>query len=116
MAAAKVTMMVRKVGANASVIDIEGEVTGTAEATLTEAYAQASAQARVVILNFTGLEYMNSSGIGLLVMLLIRAQRQGQKLLAFGLSEHYQDIFELTRLNEAIGLFASEHDALASVP
>jgi anti-sigma B factor antagonist len=116
MAAAKVTMIVRKVGGSASVIDIEGEVNGAAEAALTEAYAQASAQARAVILNFTGLEYMNSSGIGLLVMLLIRAQRQGQKLLAFGLSEHYQDIFELTRLNEAIGLFASEQDALASVP
>jgi anti-sigma B factor antagonist len=94
------------------IIDIQGDVTGAADAALTDAYNEASA-AKTIILNFTGLEYMNSSGIGLLVTLLIRAQRQGQKLTAFGLTEHYREIFELTRLNEAITLFASEPDALA---
>jgi len=29
------------------------------------------------------------------------------------LSEHYTQIFELTRLNEAIAIFANEADALA---
>ena len=43
-----------------------------------------------MILNFTGLEYMNSGGIGLLVTLLVRANRAKQKLLAFGLTEHYR--------------------------
>ena len=51
---------------------------------------------------------MNSSGIGLLVTLLLRVQRQKQQLRAFGLSEHYQQIFELTRLNEAIGIYDAE--------
>ena len=45
---------------------------------------------------------MNSSGIGLLVTLLIRIQRQKQRLVAYGLTDHYIQIFELTRLNEAI--------------
>jgi anti-sigma B factor antagonist len=57
---------------------------------------------------------MNSSGIGLLVTLLIRINRQKQKLLTFGLSDHYQRIFSLTRLNEAIGMFDSEAKALAA--
>jgi anti-sigma B factor antagonist len=35
-------------------------------------------------------------------------------LLAFGLSEHYKHIFELTRLNEAIGIYDSEADVLAA--
>ena len=65
-------------------------------------------------MNFTDLQYMNSSGIGLLIMLLIRAQRQGQQMLAFGLREHYAQIFELTRLNEAIQVFESEAEALAA--
>ena len=42
--------------------------------------------ARAIVLNFTGLEYMNSGGIGLLVTLLVRANRHSQRLLAFGLS------------------------------
>jgi anti-sigma B factor antagonist len=58
---------------------------------------------------------MNSGGIGLLVTLLIRVQRQKQQLLAFGLNEHYEQIFELTRLNEAIGIYNSEAEAAQAV-
>jgi anti-sigma B factor antagonist len=67
-----------------------------------------------VILNFTGLEYMNSGGIGLLVTTLIRAQRSGQTLSAYGLTDHYRQIFSLTRLDEAIGIFDDEPSALAA--
>jgi anti-anti-sigma factor len=78
-----------------------------------DSYAQAtSAGARMILLNFSELEYMNSSGIGLLVTLLIRANRQGQKIAAFGLSSHYKDIFELTRLDEAIHIYDTEEAAL----
>jgi anti-sigma B factor antagonist len=58
---------------------------------------------------------MNSSGIGLLVTLLIRVNRQKQRLLSYGLSEHYRHIFELTRLSDAIHIFNTEVEALASV-
>ena len=57
---------------------------------------------------------MNSGGIGLLVTLLVRAQRQRQRVLAYGLSDHYRQIFELTRLDEAIGIHDSEDEALAA--
>lgn len=97
-------------------IDIKGDVTGFADEMFTAAYNDASAdQARAVVLNFTELEYMNSTGIGLLVTFLIRSQRQKQQLLAVGLSEHYQEIFELTRLNEAIGIYPTEAEALAAL-
>jgi anti-sigma B factor antagonist len=112
----KVIMGHRKVADKTSVIDIEGEVTAAAENPLMDVYTQAtSAGAQNVILNFEKLDYMNSSGIGLLVTLLIRVQRQKQRLLAAGLSEHYQQIFDLTRLNEAIAIYPSMEDALAAV-
>ncbi len=80
-----------------------------------EAYNEAMQEgARVLVLNFGDLEYMNSTGIGLLVTLLIRSQRQHQRLMACGLSEHYRQIFDLTRLNEAIGIYDTEADALAA--
>ncbi len=111
----KVTMNARNAGPTAWVIDIEGDVSAFAEDALMGAYAQADNHAtRTVILNFSGLDYMNSSGIGLIVTLLIRANRQKQKLLACGLSEHYRHIFELTRLNEAIGIYDTEAEALAA--
>lgn len=107
------TASVRKANSTACIVDINGEINAQSESTLMEAYNQASVNGvRSIILNFSKLEYMNSSGIGLLVTLLIRVRRQNQRLLAYGLSDHYQQIFELTRLNEAIGIYANETTAL----
>jgi anti-sigma B factor antagonist len=107
---------VRQVGGLAAVIDIKGDVTAAAEAVLTAAYEGANAQgARWLVLNFGGLEYMNSGGIGMLVTLLVRANRHSQELAAFGLSDHYREIFELTRLDEAIAIYDNEESALADI-
>ena len=113
MPPSKATMTVRHFDTKASVIDIQGEVTAAAENALMDAYTQAS-NAHAIILNFAGMEYMNSSGIGLLVTLLIRVNRQKQKLMTCGLTDHYKQIFTLTRLNEAIGVYDSEAEALAA--
>jgi anti-sigma B factor antagonist len=77
------------------------------------AYA-AAGDARSIVLDFSQLDYMNSGGIGLLVTLLVRTQRAGQKLLAVGLSEHYRQILSLTRLDEAIAIHDDETTALAA--
>ncbi len=107
---------VRKADDQVAVIDISGELNGYSEEILMAAYNEASnGRTQVLILNFSELEYMNSSGIGLLVTLLIRVQRQKQRLLAFGLSDHYQQIFELTRLNEAISVYHDENAAVSAV-
>jgi anti-sigma B factor antagonist len=106
---------VREVSEAARVIDISGDVTAQSEDVLMAAYDGADSEGvTAVVLNFSALDYMNSGGIGLLVMLLVRAQRKGQKVLAFGLSEHYRQIFELTRLDEAIGIYDTQDDALAA--
>jgi anti-sigma B factor antagonist len=110
-------MEIRQPDSSVSIVDITGELTGASEEQLMEAYQAASGPGvRAIVLNFAGLEYMNSTGIGLLVTLLVRANRQRQKLLAFGLTDHYRQIFSLARLDEAIGILDSEADALAAVP
>ncbi|MCA1822823.1 MAG: STAS domain-containing protein [Mycobacteriales bacterium] len=116
MAESTAVLDVRKVSDAASVLDIKGDVTAASEGALMDAYSRVSDGAtKSVVLNFSGLEYMNSGGIGLLVTLLVRAQRQRQTLAAFGLNEHYRQIFELTRLDEAISIFDTESDALRAV-
>ena len=108
-----ITMNVRKAGLQACIMDVQGEINAAAEPALMDAYNEACSNgARNIVMNFNGLDYMNSSGIGLLVTLLIRVRRQNQRLMAFGLNEHYRQIFELTRLNEAISIFETEAEAL----
>jgi anti-sigma B factor antagonist len=95
---------------------IAGDVTSASEVELMAGYTRAIDDgARAVILDFSGLEYMNSGGIGLLVTLLVRAQRGGVRLLASGLSEHYREILALTRLDEAIEIHSDEGAAVAAV-
>ena len=106
---------VRKPSTSAAVLDVRGDITAESEQTLMDAYQKASTDStKSVVLNFSGLEYMNSGGIGLLVTMLVRANRQKQQLSAFGLTEHYRQIFELTRLDEAITIYGSEEEALAA--
>ncbi len=116
MPQASVMMNARRVNPTVSIIDIQGEVTAFAEKVLMDAYMEANTSTTSnIILNFSELEYINSSGIGQLVTLLIRVNRQNQRLLAFGLSQHYRTIFEITRLSEAIGIYDTEAQALAAV-
>ena len=111
----KVTLSVNSPNNLTRVIHIQGEINAQAESPLMEAYNQASTPGvQAIILDFSDLEYMNSSGIGLLVTLLIRANRQRQRLMACGLSEHYKQIFDLTRLNEAIAIFEDQDAAVAA--
>ena len=115
MSSTKVAMQVRH-SRQAGIIAIRGDVTAAAEDALMDAYTEANRNnPRAIILNFSDLEYMNSTGIGLLVTLLIRANRQGQRIMAVGLSDHYQQIFQLTRLDEAIQMCDSEDEALGAV-
>ncbi len=114
MPEANVEMTVRDAAPQVRIIDIRGEVTAFAEPVLADAFARASADdAKAVVFNFAGMEYMNSGGIGLLVTTLIRANRNHQQMRAFGLSPHYREILSLTRLDEAIRIYDDEPAAIA---
>jgi anti-sigma B factor antagonist len=109
------TFEVRTTSDSTRIIDITGDITAQSEDVLMDAYTRASDPGvSSIMLNFSTLDYMNSGGIGLLVTVLVRAQRQHQNVLAYGLSEHYRQIFELTRLDEAVGLHDTEAEALSA--
>lgn len=107
------SILMRRISTEASILDIHGDLNATSENHLMDAYALTSSNStHFIILNMSELEYMNSSGIGLLARLLVRVRRQNQELLAYGLSDYYRQIFELTRLNESIHVYAGEREAL----
>lgn len=99
----------------AAVIDLRGEVNSAAERALEGAYADATrAGSRSVILNFAEAAYINSTGIALIVRLLAQARAQGVKVTACGLSDHYREIFEITRLADFMTIADSEDGAVSA--
>jgi len=82
-----------------AVIDLTGDVSGPAEQKLLEAYAETNGEP-VVLLDFSAADYINSTGIALIVGLLAQARTAGQEVRARGLAEHYREIFRITRLSD----------------
>ena len=97
-----------------AIIDLEGEIDAFAENALNAAYAEAESRgADVILLNFSKVDYINSTGIALIVGLLARARKSKRHLLASGLSDHYVEIFQITRLVDFMSVFPDEASALA---
>jgi anti-anti-sigma factor len=97
-----------------AIVDLQGEIDSFAEDVLNAAYAEAeSRDANVILLNFSKVDYINSTGIVLIVGLLARARKSKRRLLAYGLSDHYVEIFEITRLVDFMNVFPDEASALA---
>ncbi len=106
-------MSVRRINLKTSVISIEGEMTGAAEYKLLQDYDRiTSFGTSTIILDMRGMTYMNSAGIGLIISLLNKVRAHGQCLMAYGLNEHFRQIFEITQLNRLIPLYASEQQSL----
>ncbi len=98
---------------SAAIIDLHGEINAFAEETLNAAYADAERNdPEVILLNFSDVDYINSTGIALIVGLLARARAARRRLLACGLSEHYVEIFNITRLADFMTVFPNEIAAL----
>jgi len=95
-----------------TIIDLAGTIDSGAEPALDAAYARCDEQqAGTVALDFDDVEYINSTGIALLVSLLARARRDGRPVWAWGLTDHYREIFEITRLADFLEVFADEQSA-----
>ena len=92
-----------------AVLDLTGNVSAGAEQKLLEVYAKTSRKP-VVILDFSGVDYINSTGIALIVGLLASARTAGQEVQARGLAEHYREIFRITRLSDFMTILDDEGD------
>jgi anti-anti-sigma factor len=101
--------------AGLAVVDLHGDVNREADRDLNRAYDEAAAAgAARLLLNFAGVDYINSTGIAVIVGLLARARKDGRQLVICGLSEHYRTIFEITRLIDFMQVFPDEDGAVAA--
>lgn len=99
-----------------SVIDLYGDIDGFADAALDTAYSEAEQLSTpATMLNFSRVGYINSTGIALIVGLLARARKTHRRLVTCGLSEHYQEIFSITRLSDFMTVYNDEESAIQEI-
>jgi anti-anti-sigma factor len=104
-----------RIDGDTAIVELTGDINRAAEPALTGAYEEISrAGSKKVVLNFEGTEFINSTGIAVIVGILARARQEERSVSACGLTEHYQHIFQITRLADFMPMFPDESAALAN--
>ena len=113
---ARVEQLTSPAGDPVSVLRFEGDIASTSkEAVLGTFQALPKETAKLVLLDFSKVDYINSSGIALVIQMLIEAANSGQKVLAFGLSAHFTKVFTMVGITKYAGLFPTQAEALAGL-
>jgi len=98
-----------------AVLRFEGDIASTSKEAVLGAYQALPKENKLFLLDFTKVEYINSSGIALVIQLLIEASNAGQKVCAYGLSAHFSKVFTMVGIPNYAQLYSSQDEALAAL-
>lgn len=101
-------------GSAVSVLRFAGDITSTSRDVLFAAYQEVPPATRQVVFDFSKMEYMNSSGIALVIEVLMAASKDDRAVQSYGLSPHFQKVFTMVGLNRYTRLHPDEASACAA--
>jgi anti-sigma B factor antagonist len=112
----RIDQLTTPAGHPVSILRYEGDIASTSkEAVLGVYQSLPKATAKLILLDFTKVDYINSSGIALVIQLLIEAANAGQKVHAFGLSPHFTKVFTMVGITKYAQLFPNQDEALKAL-
>lgn len=88
-----------------SVVVLSGTVDKAAKEPMEAAFDEATQTPGEVLLDFTHVDYINSTGIAVIVGVLAMARAEGRQVGAFGLTDHYREVFQITRLADFMHIY-----------
>ncbi len=101
-------------GAAISVLRFSGDISSTSKDSVLGAWQTVTGDGPV-LLDFSKVDYINSSGIALVIQLLMEADKTGRRIAAFGLTPHFQKVFTMVGIGKYAGLHKDEATAAASL-
>jgi anti-sigma B factor antagonist len=97
-----------------TVVRYLGDITSTSKAAVLGTFQGLPAENKRIVLDFSGVDYLNSSGIALIIQLMIAASKSGQTVRSFGLKPHFQKVFTMVGITKYTTLHPDEQVACAS--
>jgi anti-sigma B factor antagonist len=108
--------IIRQVG-QVSVVEVSGKLTSFESGALRNSIARLLKEGhRQILLNLSGLVYLDSSGIGDLVHTYMSVIKSGGEMKVVGLTEKVEEILKITQLYQVFPEFKDERTALQSFP
>jgi anti-sigma B factor antagonist len=112
----RVDQLTSPAGHDVCVLRYEGDIASTSKDAVLGTYQALPKETnKIILLDFSKVDYINSSGIALVIQLLIEASNAGQKVYAFGLSPHFTKVFTMVGITKYAGLFPGQAEALAAL-
>ncbi len=103
-------------GNTVSILAFGGDISSASKDAVLGAYHGLNEAASHVLLDFTGVDYINSSGIAIVIQMLLEAGKAGTQAIGiFGLSAHFQKVFTMVGINKYAAMHKDEATALAAV-
>lgn len=101
-------------GSALSVLRFTGDISSTSKDSVLGAWQTVSG-VTPVLLDFTKVDYINSSGIALIIQMLMEADKSTRKVAIFGLTPHFQKVFTMVGIAKYAGLHKDEPTAVSSL-
>lgn len=109
------TQVKTRVQDGVGIIDISGEVTSFSEQILESTYEELTGEGlKKICFNFENVTYINSAGMAVIITILTRSRKRKQSLRSWGLTEHFQKIFDMVGISKYMQHLSSEEEALSS--
>jgi anti-sigma B factor antagonist len=100
-----------------SLLDVAGQLTSFETGALRDSVSRLLQQGRKdIVLNLSGLQYLDSSGIGELARIYVSLEKVGGQIRVVGLSHKVEEVLKITPLHQVFPEFPSQEAALESFP
>ena len=91
-----------------------GDISSSSKDAILAAYHGLEVTTSPLLLDFTGVDYINSSGIAIIIQMLLEAHKAATRSIGiFGLSAHFKKVFTMVGISKYANLYEDEKAALA---
>ena len=97
-----------------TVLRFSGDITSASQPAVLGTYEGLPDTVKRILLDFSKVEYLNSSGIALVIQMMIAASKRGQTIRTFGLSPHFQKVFTMVGITKYTSLHQDEAAACSA--
>ena len=99
-----------------AILAFTGDISSTSKDAILEGYHELGTAAKKVLLDFKGVDYINSSGIAIIIQMLLEAHKAGQRTIGiFGLTPHFNKVFTMVGVAKYASISPDEATALGKL-
>jgi anti-sigma B factor antagonist len=102
-------------GDSVAILTFTGDIASTSKDAMLQAY-HGVGEVKKVLLDFSGVDYINSSGIAIIIQMLLEERTKGHRTIGiFGLTPHFKKVFTMVGVAKYANIAADESTALAEL-